>query len=92
MKTPHLTLTDHDRTTLTDLLANETLAAPTFNRATALVRLHAGERNFVSLFHICMGGPCCKKRPQTPSDTDVGDGKAGCGVSRSDGAGAGVVC
>jgi|YNPBryunderm2012_1023409.scaffolds.fasta_scaffold01089_5 transposase len=43
MKTPHLTLTDHDRTTLTELLAKGTLAARTFKRATALLSLHAGD-------------------------------------------------
>lgn len=43
MKKQHLTLTDAERTTLTDLLAKGTLAAKTFKRATALLELDRGK-------------------------------------------------
>ena len=43
MTNAHLTLTDTDRKSLTDLLAKGTLSARTFTRATALLSLHAGD-------------------------------------------------
>ena len=43
MKKQHLTLTDAERTTLTELLAKGTLAAKTFKRATALLELDRGK-------------------------------------------------
>jgi putative transposase len=43
MKKQHLTLTDTDRKTLTELLAKGTLQARTGKRAMALLCLHAGD-------------------------------------------------
>src|SRR6266516_2576969 len=43
MKKQHVTLTDTDRTTLEALLAKGTLAAKTFQRATALLELDRGK-------------------------------------------------
>jgi transposase len=43
MKKQHLTLSDAERTTLTELLAKGTLAAKTFKRATALLELDRGK-------------------------------------------------
>lgn len=43
MKKQHLTLTDHDRSTLETLLSKGTLPARTFKRATALLELDRGK-------------------------------------------------
>jgi putative transposase len=43
MKKQHLSLSDAERTTLTELLAKGTLAAKTFKRATALLELDRGK-------------------------------------------------
>jgi putative transposase len=43
MKKQHVTLTDADRSTLTDLLAKGSLPAKTFKRATALLELDRGK-------------------------------------------------
>lgn len=43
MQKQHLTLTDHDRTTLEALLSKGTLPARTFKRATALLELDRGK-------------------------------------------------
>ncbi len=43
MKKQHLTLTDPDRATLTELLATGSLSARTFTRATALLELDRGK-------------------------------------------------
>ncbi|KPV54256.1 transposase [Kouleothrix aurantiaca] len=43
MNKQHITLSDTDRSTLTDLLARGTLSAKTFKRATALLELDRGK-------------------------------------------------
>jgi len=43
MKTPHVTLPETDRTTLTEMLAHGTLPARTYKRAMALLALDRGE-------------------------------------------------
>jgi putative transposase len=43
MNKQHITLSDADRSTLTDLLAHGTLSARTFKRATALLELDRGK-------------------------------------------------
>ena len=43
MHKTHVTLTDTERTTLTDMLAKGSLAAKTFKRATALLELDRGK-------------------------------------------------